>query len=54
MNNFNNLFIGIVAIIVALAVLCIQAIIEQTPLWAVIGLVLACFVFGFILGENHE
>jgi hypothetical protein len=50
----NNLFVGILSLIITLAVLCIQAVIEQTPLWAVVGLVLACFVFGFILGENHE
>ena len=48
----NNIFIGIISILVALAVLCIGAVIENTPAIPVIGLVLACFAFGYILGEN--
>ena len=50
----NTFFIAVISITVTLMVLCIQAVIEQTPYWAVAGLVLSCFTFGFILGENHE
>lgn len=39
---------------VALLTVCVGKAMDSTPLWAVIGLVLSAFTFGFILGENHE
>ena len=50
----NAIFIGVLSIIISVMVLCIQAVIDNTPALPAIGLVLACFTFGFILGENHE
>ena len=50
----NNLFIGIISIIITLAVLCIQAVIDNTPALPAIGLVLACLILGYLLGENSH
>jgi hypothetical protein len=39
---------------VSLLTVCISKAVDATPLWAVLGLVLSAFTFGFILGENRE
>lgn len=50
----NNIFVGIVSIVVAIGVLCLQSIIDTTPPIYILGLVVACFSFGFIFGANHD
>ncbi|CAB4135584.1 hypothetical protein UFOVP285_73 [uncultured Caudovirales phage] len=39
---------------VSLLTVCISKATDATPLWAVIGLVVSAFTFGYILGESHE
>jgi hypothetical protein len=39
---------------VSFLTVCVGKAVDATPLWAVIGLVISAFTFGFILGENHE
>jgi hypothetical protein len=50
----NNIFIGILSIFITIAILCLQAIIENTPPIYVIGGVIALFCLGFIFGENQS
>ena len=52
----NANFIGVLSIIISVMVLCIQAVIDNTPALPAIGLVLACLILGYLLGENshHE
>jgi hypothetical protein len=48
-----NLFlIGAVSLCVALLVSCISLVWQEIPLFALAGLVLSSFTYGFILGEN--
>jgi hypothetical protein len=39
---------------VSFLTVCVDRAVDATPLWAVIGLVISAFTFGFILGENRE
>lgn len=50
----NNIFIGVLAMFITLAILCLQAIIEHTPPLFVLGAVVSLFCLGYIFGENHE
>jgi hypothetical protein len=50
----NNFAIGILSIFIALAILCLQAIIEHTPPIYVFGAIVALFCLGFIFGENQS
>jgi len=50
----NNIFIGILSIFIALAILCLQAVIDHTPPLYAVGLCLAIFSIGFIFGENQS
>lgn len=52
----NNIFIGVLAMFIVMAILCLQAIIEHTPPIYVLGSIVALFCLGYIFGENshHE
>jgi hypothetical protein len=43
-----------VAICVSILTACVGWIANDIPLLALIGLIMASFTFGFILGENRE
>lgn len=50
----NNFFIGVLSVFIALAILCLQAVIDRTPPIYALGLCVALFALGFIFGENQD
>lgn len=43
-----------ISVCVSILTACVGKAIDGTPVWAVIGLVISAFTFGFILGENND
>jgi predicted Kef-type K+ transport protein len=48
----NLFFIGAISLCVALLVSCVALVWREIPIYALAGLVLSSFTYGFILGEN--
>jgi hypothetical protein len=48
----NLFFIGALSLCVALLVSCVAWVWQEIPLFALVGLVISSFTYGFILGEN--